>query len=183
MAATASEGPEILRVDLNRSIRALLARAAALAATEPVWLRVAHGHAHWGPDASPLSQRAAREHSAPELDAVYYLDLADAARHVIEIRAEGCRVVTDPPVWLRRPTGERPLPMPRWHGSIDRLKKYVNLSDADFWLFAACLTAALRPHGSYPILFLAVGINVTFDRADNRRTILIEQRDDLSDGS
>jgi hypothetical protein len=139
---------------LNRSIRALLARAAALATTEPLWLRVAHGHAHPSPDASPASEKAAPEHSAPDLDTVYYLDLADAGRHFIEIRADGCRVVTDPPVWLRRPPGQRPLPMPRWDGSIDLLKKYVNLSDADFWLFVACLTAALRPHGPYPILIL-----------------------------
>ncbi len=73
----------------------------------------------------------------------------------MEIRTEGCRIVTRPPVLFRRPRGLHPLPKPCWDGSIELLKKYTNLADADFPLLIAWMTAALRPVGPYPILVLS----------------------------
>ena len=44
--------------------------------------------------------------------------------------------------------------MPSRDGSIDLLRPYVNLTEADFRLMIAWLTAVLRPVGPYPILVL-----------------------------
>ena len=42
--------------------------------------------------------------------------------------------------------------MPARDGSIDLLRAYVNLTEPDFRLMIAWLTAALRPVGPYPVL-------------------------------
>ena len=44
--------------------------------------------------------------------------------------------------------------MPARDGSIDLLRPYVNLTEPDFRLMIAWLTAALRPVGPYPVLVL-----------------------------
>ena len=44
--------------------------------------------------------------------------------------------------------------LPARDGSIDLLRAYVNLSESDFRLMIAWLTAALRPVGPYPVLVL-----------------------------
>ena len=44
--------------------------------------------------------------------------------------------------------------MPVHDGSIDLLRSYVNLTEPDFRLMIAWLTAAMRPVGPYPILVL-----------------------------
>ena len=44
--------------------------------------------------------------------------------------------------------------MPSRDGSIDMLRPYVNLTEADFRLMVTWLTAVLRPVGPYPILVL-----------------------------
>jgi hypothetical protein len=84
----------------------------------------------------------------------YFLDLGDPSGRAIEIRADGWTVVDRPDVHFRRPEGQLPLPLPRHEGSIDLLRPYVNLADADFRLLVTWLTAALRPVGPYPILAL-----------------------------
>ena len=87
-------------------------------------------------------------------DPAYYLDLGDPSGRAIRIRPEGWFAVDRPDVHFRRPEGLLALPMPSHEGSIDLLRPYVNLTDADFRLMVAWLTAALRPVGPYPILVL-----------------------------
>jgi len=49
----------------------------------------------------------------------------------------------------------QPLPVPEKNGSVQTLKKFVNLaSEADFVLFLTFLMAALRARGPYPVLGL-----------------------------
>ena len=84
----------------------------------------------------------------------YFLDLGDPSGRALKIRADGWFAVDRPDVHFRRPEGLLPLPMPSHDGSIDLLRPYVNLTDADFRLMIAWLTAALRPVGPYPILAL-----------------------------
>ena len=62
--------------------------------------------------------------------------------------SEGWSVVERPGVYFRRPAGLLSLASPVRGGSIDLLRPYVNLSDADFRLMIAWLTAALRPVGT-----------------------------------
>jgi hypothetical protein len=64
--------------------------------------------------------------------------------------------------WAREPNVRRTveacrrhtLRMPSRGGSIELLRRYVNVSDDDFRLLVVWLAAALRPVGPYPILVL-----------------------------
>ncbi len=85
---------------------------------------------------------------------VFYLDLGDPEGRAVEIRASGWKVVQNPGVHFRHPTGMLPLPVPECGGTINLLRPYVNLGELDFRLFIAWITAALRPGGPYPPLVL-----------------------------
>ena len=87
-------------------------------------------------------------------DSPYFLDLGDPSGRAVAISDQGWQVVDRPGVHFRRPDGLLPLPLPAHDGSIDLLRPYVNLTDADFRLMVTWLTAALRPVGPYPILVL-----------------------------
>jgi hypothetical protein len=102
---------------------------------EPVWLRVAPG---------PSSSGTA-----------YFLDLGDESRRSVEIRADGWSVVDQPRVHFWRPQGLRALRAPERGGSIDLLRKYVNVDDSQWPLLLAWLAAAIRPVGPYPLLVLS----------------------------
>jgi hypothetical protein len=87
-----------------------------------------------------------------------YLDLCDDEWRVVEIDANGWRVIQNPPVRFRRAPGMLPLPVPVGGGKIDLLRSFLNVSeesDDDFVLTVAWLLAALRPDG--PFWLLAIG--------------------------
>jgi hypothetical protein len=82
-----------------------------------------------------------------------YLDLGQPRWDAVEISSAGWRIVDAPPVRFIRPKGLRPLPTPVGGGNISELRTFLNVaSDADFVLVVACLMAALRPTGPYPVL-------------------------------
>lgn len=87
-----------------------------------------------------------------------YLDLGDPLWQAVRITATGWEIVADPPVRFRRPKGLLPLPMPVRGGSVDQLRRFVNVRDDDqdnqWRLLIGCLVAAFRPIGPYPILAL-----------------------------
>jgi hypothetical protein len=87
-------------------------------------------------------------------DPTYFLDLGDPTGRAVAIRDQGWNLVGRPDVHFRRPEGLLPLPEPVHDGSIELLRQYVNLSNADFRLMIGWLTAALRPVGPYPVLVL-----------------------------
>ena len=89
-----------------------------------------------------------------EYDSPYWLDLGDASGKAIKIAADGWLVVDRPGVNFRRPQGLLPLPMPVRDGSVELLRRYVNLTEPDFRLLITWLTAALLPVGPHPILVL-----------------------------
>lgn len=92
---------------------------------------------------------------AEENDRIY-LDLADEGWHAVEISADGWRGITDPPVRFRRAAGMLPLPVPERGGSIDDLRRHLNVrNEDDFVLVVSWLLAALRARGPYPVLALA----------------------------
>jgi hypothetical protein len=85
-----------------------------------------------------------------------YLDLADENWRVVDIGADGWRVIGSPPVRFRRPAGMLPLPLPERGGSIETLRSFLNLpSRNDFVLIVAWLLAALRAGGPYPLLAIS----------------------------
>jgi hypothetical protein len=81
-----------------------------------------------------------------------FLDLADREGRIIEIRPDGWELAAGPQVFLRRAAGQLALPVPARGGSLELLKKYVNVEEADWTLFIGWLTAALTPVGPHPIL-------------------------------
>ncbi len=61
-----------------------------------------------------------------------YLDLGNAGWEVVKIGPEGWVVTIDPPVKFRRPNSTKPLPMPIHGGSLDGIRRFLNLgSDSD----------------------------------------------------
>jgi len=98
---------------------------------------------------------------APVDDKVY-LDLGDEDWHVVEIDAEGWRLVADPAVRFLRRKGMLPLPMPvrmtnvaMRRRAIEKLSDYVNVAtEEDFCLFVSYLLVALRGRGPFPVLEL-----------------------------
>jgi len=94
--------------------------------------------------------RVASEHGK------FYLDLADDQWRVIEIDAEGWRLIELAPVRFRRASGMLPLPEPASGGRIESLRPLVNVrDDDDFVLTVSWLLSALRPNGPYPVIALA----------------------------
>lgn len=90
-----------------------------------------------------------------ERDGVIYLDLCDERWRVIDIDATGWRVLEEAPVRFRRTRGMLPLPIPLAGGDLGRLRVFVNVeNDGDWFLLAAWLIGAFRPHGPYPVLVL-----------------------------
>ncbi len=87
-----------------------------------------------------------------------YIDLGDPDWRAVRISASGWEVVADPLVRFRRPKGLLRLPVPIRGGTVDQLRRFVNVRDDDgdsqWRLFVACLVAAFRPNGPYPILAL-----------------------------
>lgn len=82
-----------------------------------------------------------------------YLDLGDEAWRAIELKAEGWRIVTRPPVMFLRPKGLRPLPDPIRGGSLDELAELVNVPAGNQWaLVKAWLVGALRGEGPFWVL-------------------------------
>ena len=85
-----------------------------------------------------------------------YVDVGDESGRTIKIGAAGWSLVEKPPVNFKRPDGLLPLPLPEegGAGSIELLRTYVNLSEADFYLLVGWMAAALLPEGPYPILVI-----------------------------
>ena len=121
---------------IRRVISLLEARARFDGQTPSVFIRVGHD----GP--------------GPHYGSNYFLDLGDSSGRAIQISTDGWSMIERPGVHFRRPEGLLPLPVPTTDGSIDLLRPYVNLTDVDFRLMIAWLTAAMRPTGPYPILVL-----------------------------
>jgi hypothetical protein len=85
-----------------------------------------------------------------------YLDLADAHWRAVEIAPTGWRLIEAPPVRFRHPPSLLPLPIPERGGSLEPLRRLLNLpSQADFVLVVAWLLAALRASGPYPLLAIS----------------------------
>jgi hypothetical protein len=100
-------------------------------------------------------ERAVSMRIAEHADRIF-LDLADEHWRAVSIGADGWRVVGCPPVRFRRSPGMLPLPIPERGGSVEILKRFLNLSnDNDFVLIVAWLLAALRPRGPYPLLAIS----------------------------
>jgi hypothetical protein len=85
-----------------------------------------------------------------------YLDLTDEHWRAVEIGSDGWQVLASPPLRFHRAAGMLPLPIPERGGSIDALRRFLNISNQnDLVLIVAWLLAALRPSGPYPLLAIS----------------------------
>jgi hypothetical protein len=85
-----------------------------------------------------------------------YLDLGDESWRAVEIDANGWRIVDSPPVRFRRATGSKPLPVPEMGGSVEAMRRFLNVeSEDDFVLVVSWALAVLRNRGPYPLLVLS----------------------------
>jgi len=95
---------------------------------------------------SPINLRVANHRGK------LYLDLCDRAWRGVEIDAEGWRIIDRPPPRFHRTRGSRPLPSPERGGSLDELRRFLNVDHQGWTLIKAFLVAALRPSVPCPIL-------------------------------
>ncbi|BDQ36847.1 hypothetical protein SYK_12070 [Pseudodesulfovibrio nedwellii] len=87
------------------------------------------------------------------LDDAVYIDLCDEQWRIVEITADGWRIVTSPPVRFRRVKGMLSLPEPQVGGKVDEIRKLLNIEKEDALLIEAWLLGVLSP-GPYPVLIL-----------------------------
>jgi len=81
-----------------------------------------------------------------------YIDLCNAKWQVVEVDADGWRILDRSPVFFRRAKAMLQLPAPVAGGSVDALRVFLNISDSDWPLIAGWLVGALRPRGPYAVL-------------------------------
>lgn len=82
-----------------------------------------------------------------------YIDIGDRDWRVIEVDAEGWRVVDTCEVRFIRPKGLLPLAFPEKGGRIDDLRRFINTgSDEDFRQVVSFIVGVFCPHGPYAIL-------------------------------
>jgi putative DNA primase/helicase len=83
-----------------------------------------------------------------------YLDLCREDWKVVEIDADGWRILEASPVPFLRPAGRRPLPLPcRDKLGVARLRPLVNIpGQADWILYVSWLVGCFWLHGTYAIL-------------------------------
>jgi hypothetical protein len=93
-----------------------------------------------------------------EHDGATWLDLADENWRAVRISPDGWQVHQDKiPAKFIRPKGMQALPEPVKGGSVELLRKFLNLrgddgDDGDYVLLVSWIMACLNPSGPYPIL-------------------------------
>ena len=83
-----------------------------------------------------------------------HLDLGDERWRSVEVTSEGWQVQEKSRVRFRRTKGTLSLPVPEKGGSIELLRKFVNISEHDWPLLLAWLVTAFRPNKPFPVLVL-----------------------------
>ncbi|MDQ3641490.1 MAG: ATP-binding protein, partial [Actinomycetota bacterium] len=82
------------------------------------------------------------------------IDLGAASGEVVVVTAAGWHLTTDSPVLFRRTELTAPLPAPLAGGSLEELRRMVNVSEETWPLLVAWLVMALLPNLPHPILLL-----------------------------
>jgi len=82
-----------------------------------------------------------------------YVDLADHAWRVVQIDATGWRVIQKAPVAFVRAGGMLALPEPAAGGTLDTLRRFLNVEDEHTWrVIFHWLAMTFQPRGPYPPL-------------------------------
>jgi len=90
-----------------------------------------------------------------EAEGNLYIDLGDDSFEVVRVTPTGWSVMESSPVRFYRARGAKPLPRPLGAGSIEDLRRLVNIKDDSDWvLLVSFLVGCFKPKGPYPILVL-----------------------------
>jgi hypothetical protein len=104
--------------------------------------------------AQPTNQKVNLRVARDE-EATIYIDLNNAARESVQVKADGWEIIKHPPVIFRQGSGSKSFPLPEQDGQIEELLKFVNLStQGEKLLFLTWLVAALMDDPPYSILVL-----------------------------
>lgn len=118
-----------------------------------------------------------------EKDGAIWYDLADEAWRAVKIMADGWQVVNDPPILFRRYKNTAAQVLPQHGGSLDLLKKYINLKDEADWvlLFALIVHAFIPgvPH-AIPVFYGDKGAAKTTAQRVIRKLIDPAHRDTMT---
>jgi len=76
-----------------------------------------------------------------ERDGALWYDLADGAWQAVKITPDGWEVVDNPPILFRRFKNTAAQVLPQRGGSLEALRKYINLKDDEDWLLLIALIA------------------------------------------
>ena len=76
-----------------------------------------------------------------ERDGALWYDLADGAWRAVRITPSGWEVVDNPPILFRRFKNTAAQVLPQRGGSLEALRKYINLKDDEDWLLLIALIA------------------------------------------
>lgn len=90
-------------------------------------------------------------------DGSIYIDLCDRSWNQVEISKDGWKVIgsKESPVKFFRAQGMMAMPIPKQGGSIDLLKKYLNVvNDSEWVMIVSWIIGSMKPSGPYPILVL-----------------------------
>lgn len=81
----------------------------------------------------------------------FWLDTADDRWRAIHVSAHGWTVVDHPPIFFRRYSHQKPLPVPHRGGDLWRLLDFINIEDPDtklvFLVAAISYLVLLSNHG------------------------------------
>jgi hypothetical protein len=80
------------------------------------------------------------------------IDLGNRDWSAVVIDRSGWKIPSNPGALFRRTKGLLPMPAPARGGSINELKKFLNLNEEHWRLVVGWLLGALRPVGPYPVL-------------------------------
>ena len=114
-------------------------------------ITVLEGKAVFGQTTHPVFTRLA------DYNGAIYLDLGDDSWRAVEIDTDGWRVIPSEkvPVKFRRAKGILPLPAPAPGGSLEALRRVLNVPEGAPWaLTQAWLIQTFRPTGPYPPLIV-----------------------------
>jgi hypothetical protein len=89
-----------------------------------------------------------------EYEGNIFVDLCNKSWQAVRVTTDGWSIVDDPPIRFRRAKAMIPLPTPSDTGSVDDLRKFLNVTDEGWPLVVAWLLATMRPTGPYPVLCL-----------------------------
>lgn len=88
-----------------------------------------------------------------ETDEAIYIDLCNDEWQAVEIKKDGWKVISEPPVHFKRSDIMQPLPRPVKDGNIDDLKPFINYgNDNEYKLIIAWLLSTLKENNPFPLL-------------------------------